>query len=207
VLFAPYDAQQAQIVTYNRGNRFDKQMMPIVNMYNQYFGGGMNAIVFQEMREKRSLAYTAQATYVSPRKQEDFFYNFSFIGTQNDKMIDALEAFDDLFNNMPQSQNAFDLAKEGVKSSIITNRITKVNVLYTYLRNQELGYNYDYRKDIFEKTDAFTLQDVMNFNIQYIKNRPKTYLILARESAVDFDKIEATFGPVTKLKLEDIFGF
>ncbi|MDR2868539.1 MAG: insulinase family protein, partial [Bacteroidales bacterium] len=38
VLFAPYDAQQAQIVTYNRGNRFDKQMMPIVNMYNQYFG-------------------------------------------------------------------------------------------------------------------------------------------------------------------------
>jgi predicted Zn-dependent peptidase len=122
-------------------------------------------------------------------------------------MIDALEAFNDLFNNMPISQTSFDLAKEGAKTSITTNRITKANILYTYLRNKKLGYDYDYRKDVYNAIDNFTLQDVVRFNQQYIQGKPKTYFILARESAVDFEAIEAKFGKVTKLSLEDIFGY
>jgi predicted Zn-dependent peptidase len=207
VLFAPYDAEQSRLVTYSRGNKFDKSIYPLVTMYNQYFGGGMNAIVFQEMREKRSLAYTAQSVYRTPSKTDDYYYNFSFIGTQNDKMIDALEAFNDLFDNMPASQTAFDLAKEGAKTAIATSRITKANILYTYLRNKKLGYDYDYRKDVYNAINNFTLQDVVGFNQQYIKGKPKTYFILARESAVDFEAVEAKFGKVTKLSLEDIFGY
>jgi predicted Zn-dependent peptidase len=207
VFFAPYDAEQSQLVTYSRGDKFNKSIHPAVTMYNQYFGGGMNAIVFQEMREKRSLAYTAQSRYIMPNKADDYYYNYSFIGTQNDKMIDALEAFNDLFDNMPVSQNAFDLAKEGAKTSIATNRITKASILYSYLSNRKLGYDYDYRKDIYSAINKFTLQDVVSFNQQYIKGKPKTYFILARESAVDFGTVEAKFGKVTKLTLEDIFGY
>jgi len=207
VIFAPYDAEQSQLVTYSRGDKFNKNIYPLVTMYNQYFGGGMNAIVFQEMREKRSLAYTAQSVYRVPNKADDYYYNFSFIGTQNDKMIDALEAFNDLFNNMPTSQTAFDLAKDGVKTAIATNRITKANILYIYLKNKKLGYDYDYRKDIYNAIDTFTLQDVVRFNNQYIKEKPKKYFILARESSVDFETIEAKFGKITKLSLEDIFGY
>ncbi|MDR1113240.1 MAG: insulinase family protein, partial [Bacteroidales bacterium] len=207
VFFAPYDAEQSQLVIYSRGDKFNKSIYPTVTMYNQYFGGGMNAIVFQEMREKRSLAYTAQSRYITPNKADGYYSNYSFIGTQNDKMVDALETFNDLFDNMPASQTAFDLAKEGAKTSIATNRITKASVLYNYLTNKKLGYDYDYRKDLYNAIDKFTLQDVLDFNQQYIKGKPKTYFILARESAVDFGAIEAKFGKVTKLNLEDIFGY
>ena len=86
--------------------------LPIITMYNQYFGGSMNAIVFQEMREKRSLAYTAQSRYVPANELNKDNYNFSYIATQNDKVIDAFTAFDELFNDMPQSQPAFDLVRE-----------------------------------------------------------------------------------------------
>ena len=49
---------------------FDPAIQPTLNMYNEYFGGGMNAIVFQEMRESRGLAYSAGAFLITPSKLE-----------------------------------------------------------------------------------------------------------------------------------------
>ncbi|MEG2070450.1 MAG: insulinase family protein, partial [Bacteroidales bacterium] len=207
VFFAPYEAKQARLVTYNRGNKFNKDLNSIIMMYNQYFGGGMNAIVFQEMREKRSLAYTAQSRYVTPAEKDEYMYNFSFIATQNDKIVDAFTAFNELFNDMPHSQTAFQLAKEGAKTAIETNRITKAPILYTYIGNRELGYDYDYRKDFYNAIDKFTLKDLVEFNHLYIKDKPKTYMILSKEDDVDFKTVEEKFGKVTKLTLEQIFGY
>ena len=59
VLIAPYDAKQVYMASVsNRGDKFNAALSPVLNMYNEYFGGGMNAIVFQEMREARGLAYS-----------------------------------------------------------------------------------------------------------------------------------------------------
>ncbi len=207
VLFAHYDANQARMVTYSRSIKFDAKMLPVISMYNQYFGGGMNAIVFQEMREKRSLAYTAQSRFITPPDQDEYMHNYSFIATQNDKIIDAFEAFDELFNEMPQSENAFNLAKEGLKVSIATTRITKNSILNTYISNKRLGINYDYRKEIYDAVNSFSLSDIIKFNEQFIKNQPKIYMILSHEKELPFDEIEKHFGKVTKLSLEDIFGF
>ncbi|MBP5711087.1 MAG: insulinase family protein [Bacteroidales bacterium] len=207
VFFAPYNAKQAKLVTFSRGDIFNRELYPQLTMYNQYFGGGMNGIVFQEMREKRSLAYTAQSSYVMPSKQEDYMYNYSYIATQNDKVIEAFENFNILFDSMPVSQVSFDLAKEAAKTSIATNRITKSNILYTYRSNLKKGWNYDYRKDFYDKIDSFTLDDVVNFNKKYIKGKPKIYMILSKKKDIDLKAAEEKFGKVTELSLEDIFGY
>ena len=207
VYYAPYPAKQSRLITINRAGKLDTKLIPIVRMYNQYFGGSMNAIVFPEMREKRSLAYTAQSSFIIPSDTADYMYNYSFIGTQNDKIMDALTAFDSLFNAMPVSQSAFDLAKEGARNSIATNRITKMAILTTYLNNRRMGLDHDYRKDFYELINGFTLNDIVKFNKQYIKDKPKTYMILATDGEVNLDAIAKQFGPVTKLTLEDIFGY
>lgn len=207
VYYAPYPAKQSRLITTLRSQKLNTDLIPLVNMYNQYFGGSMNAIVFQEMREKRSLAYTAQSAFVIPSDTAEYMYNFSYIATQNDKILDALVAFDSLFNAMPLSAAAFDLAKEGAKSSIAANRITKMSILNTYLRNRKMGLPYDYRKDFYDKISSFTLDDVVKFNNQYLKNKAKTYMILATDGEVDFEAVEKQFGPVKKLTLEDIFGY
>ena len=207
VYFAPYDAKQAYLATYTRGGTYDPNMYCNVNMYNQYFGGGMGAIVFQEMREKRGLAYTAISFYQSPSKLDEYYTNTSFIATQNDKIADAFAAFNELFNDMPQSESSFKLAKESILNSIETGRITKMSIIYTYLRNQKLNIKTDLRKDLYEAVPKFTLADVKKFNEQYVKNQPKTYMILSRESEVDFETIQTKFGKVTKLTLADIFGY
>ena len=62
VYLAPYDAKQIQYFQYsNRGEKLDLESDPHLRLYNEYFGGGMNAIVFQEMREARGLAYSSSA--------------------------------------------------------------------------------------------------------------------------------------------------
>ncbi len=207
VLFVPYDAKQARLVTYSRGPQYDREMMPIVTMYNQYFGGGMNAIVFQEMREKRSLAYTAQSSYIISSKPMDYTYNYSFIGTQNDKIIDAWLAFDELFNDMPVSEAAFELAKENAKTNIAATRTTKGRIIASFVTNRRFNFSYDRQKFIYESLDGLTLQDVIDFNHRYIQNQPKIYMILAREKDVDFEALEKNFGPVKRLSLEEIFGY
>ncbi len=207
VLFVHYEAKQARCYTYSPGSKFDLAELPIISMYNQYFGGSMNAIVFQEMREKRSLAYTAQSRFFSANELNYNNYNFSYIATQNDKVIDAFTAFNELFNDMPQSQTAFDLAKDGALSAIETNRITKSAIFSHYRTARKMGVDYDYRKPTYDKLKTFTLQDIVAFNNANIKNVKKTYMIIAKESDMDFVTLEKKFGKVKKIKLEDIFGY
>ncbi|MFZ4741226.1 MAG: M16 family metallopeptidase [Bacteroidales bacterium] len=206
VFFAQYDSKQSYLQTISKGGLYNEKLIPEVSLYNAYFGGSMNAIVFQELREKRSLAYTARSAYNSPSDIDKCYMNTGFIATQNDKVIDALNAYNDLFNNLPESENAFTLAKDAIISKINTERITKMSIIWNYLNAQKFGQTYDIRKDIYSKTATMTLNDVKAFNANYIKNKTKTYVVLGRESEMKFDELEK-FGNVKKLTQEDIFGY
>ncbi|MCL1968172.1 MAG: insulinase family protein [Bacteroidetes bacterium] len=207
VYFVHYDAKQARLYTYSDGTPFNLNELPVINMYNQYFGGSMNAIVFQEMREKRSLAYTAQSRYISANEVDQNNYNWSYIATQNDKVIDAFAAFNDLFNEMPQSEAAFNLAKEGAMQAIETNRIQKTAIFNAWRAAQKMGIDYDINKILYSAYKNFTLDDVIKFNHQYIKDKKKVYMISAKESDINFKELEEKFGSVKKVTLEEIFGY
>ena len=70
-----------------------------------------------------------------------------------------------------------------------------------------MGYQTDLRKTYYEKIPGLTLSDVKKWQEQYIKGKPKTYVILGKESDMDFQKLEQLYGPVTKVSLEQIFGY
>jgi predicted Zn-dependent peptidase len=207
VYFAHYDANQSYLQTITKGIAYDVDMVPQITMYNGYFGGGMNAIVFQEMREKRGLAYTARSGYSSPSRPDETYMNTSFIATQNDKVVDAFSAFNELFNEMPLSETSFRLAQEQLVSNLRTQRIRNTGVIWNYLGAQRMGRDYDIRETLYRELPGMTLDDVKAFNQKYIKDQPKTYVILGNENTVDFDEVERLFGPVTRLTKEDLFAF
>ncbi|MCX6232842.1 MAG: insulinase family protein [Bacteroidetes bacterium] len=206
IFFANYDSKQSYVQTISKGVLYNEKITPYVNLYNAYFGGSMNAIVFQELREKRSLAYTARSSYQTPSDIDKNYMNIGFIATQNDKVIDAINAYNDLFNNMPESENAFKLSKDAIISKIKTERITKMGIMWNYLNAQKFGQTYDIRKDIYAITFSMSLNDVKQFNNNYIKNRPKSYVILGKEADMKFDELDK-IGNVKKLSQEDIFGY
>jgi len=207
VVFGHYEAKQSYLQTISKSVPYSFELYPIVSVYNDYFGGGMNAIVFQELREKRGLAYTARARFNTPSKPDRVFVNTSYIATQNDKIVDAFNAFNELFNDMPEVELGFNLSKESAISDIRTNRTEKMDLLWSYVSAKEMGWNTDIRKVMFEKIPTFTLSDVKKFQEQYVKGKSKTYVILGKEADMDFGKLEQLYGPVTKLTLEDIFGY
>lgn len=207
VLIAPYDAKQIYMASIsNRGEKFDPSLSPVLTLYNEYFGGGMNAIVFQEMREARGLAYSAGAGLDEPMKQDKPYIFTSFIACQNDKMIDALAAFDEIINEMPESENAFKLAKDALLTRLRTQRITKSSVLWNYLDAQDLGLKEDRRRELFNQAQNMTLADVKKFQEEWIKGRSYTYCILGDEKELDMKSLEK-YGPITRLSREEIFGY
>ena len=206
VLLAHYDAEQIYMSMRHKGGGFDKSIEPIRRLYNMYFGGGMNSIVFQEMREARGLAYSAQAGYERPGKPEYSYSLNTFIATQNDKMTDAIKAFLSILNDMPESEKAFAIAKENLLTNIRTDRILRGDVLWDYLRAKEFGYDTDAREELFRQIPGMTLDEVRNFQQQYIKGKPLTFCILGDTKDLDLKALEK-LGPVTILTQEELFGY
>ncbi|MBO4670530.1 MAG: insulinase family protein [Bacteroidales bacterium] len=207
VLLAQYDAKQIYYTQYsNRGEKFDLESEPVRALYNEYFGGGMNSIVFQEMREARGLAYSANARLRNPYSADGTFAFSAFIATQNDKMRQAIEAFDDIINNMPESDAAFAIAKDAIDSRIRTQRTTGAGVLREYRACRRMGIEEPTDKAIFEALPNLTLADVKAAQEQWVKGRVYTYAILGDIKDLDLNYLK-TLGPVKTLSLEEIFGY
>ena len=208
VLFAQYDAKQVYYLQYScrAEDKFDVKNSPIVNLYNDYFSGGMNSIVFQEMREARGLAYSSYAGLWNGSTSKDPYYFYAFIATQNDKVQQAVEAFDEIIEDMPRSEKAFDLAKSGLLANLESQRTTKSSVLWGYLEYEKFGYKEDINKTIYEGVKSLTLDDVVAFQQNYIKDRPYTYCILGDKRDLDM-KYLRSLGKIKFLSQEEIFGY
>ena len=207
VLIAPYEAKQIYMSQIsNTDKKFDPAIEPTRALYNEYFGGSMNSIVFQEMRETRGLAYSAWAALNEPRYLKYPYMVFTQIATQNDKMIDAINTFNEIINNMPESEKAFQLAKEGLINRLRTERIIKSDIIWSYINAQDLGENVDSRIKLYNDIQNMTLKDIVNFQKEWMKDRTYVYCILGDKKDLDMDKLKAV-GPIEELTQEQFFGY
>ena len=207
VVMAQYDAAQIYYFQYsNRGEKFDPSQAAAIDLYNEYFGGGMNTVVFQEMREARGLAYSAWARLGTPSYASDTYPYVAFIATQNDKMRSAIEAFEEIINDMPESEAAFSVAKDALLSRMRTQRVTGASVLEAYRDCRRLGIAEPLDRIVFEKVQGMTLDDVAAAQQKWVKGRNYTYAILGDIKDLD-TKYLSTLGPVKTVSLEDIFGY
>ena len=207
VWIAPYQAKNIYMQMYhNEGRDWNPDQSAVQALFNEYFGVGMNGIVFQEMRETRGLAYSAYARYRCPSvkgRKESFM---THIITQNDKMIDCISHFNEILNQMPASENAFQIAKEALTKQLASERITKMGIIWNYIAAQKLGVDYDLNAKIYEQLPHVTLQDIVDFANQHVANKPYRYIILGDERELDMKALQQ-YGPIRRLTTEEIFGY
>jgi len=122
--------QQLYLVTFSFGDKFQKELTPYIRLYNEYFGGSMSSIVFQEMREARALAYAASSQYIAPSDLNDLYRNLCFIMCGPDKMKEAVEAFNELLTNMPENDASFTIAKNAAIDAYRVNRTAPKNMVW-----------------------------------------------------------------------------
>ena len=207
ILIAPYDAKNIYMVQFHNENKeWNPNDAAKIAVFNEYFGGGMNAIVFQEMREARALAYSASASYRTPSRLGDKEYFNTFIITQNDKMMDCVAQFNELLNNVPVRQANFDLAKQNLLKSLASARTTKFSILSAYMAAQKMGLDYSLSEKIYKDLPSVTLNDIINFEKTNMANKTFKYLILGNEKELDIKALEK-IAPVKRVTTEEIFGY
>ena len=206
VLFADYDMVQAETRWIRNTETYNPEKTTMVNVFNNYFGGGMGSLVFQTIRESKALAYSTYGYYVQPQKKDQDYYLLGYVGSQADKFNDATVAMNELLTKMPELPKNLELAKNQVKKDIQTERITQDGIIYNYLNAKNLGLSDDIRKKMYETVDKITMADVKKFHQNYFSGKPYTYAIVASEKRVSMDDMKK-LGEVKKLSLEEIFGY
>ncbi len=206
ILFADYNMVQSEIRWVRNTSAYNADKEPVIDIFNNYFGGGMGALVFQTIRESKALAYSTFAFYAKPDKKEDPFYTLAYVGCQADKFNESIVAMNELLNDLPNVEENIKFARAGIKKDIETERITQDGIIFNYLTAQQKGLNEDIRKKIYAAVDKVGYNELKQFHSENISNKPYTYCIVASDKKLSEDAMKK-YGEVKRLTLEEIFGY
>lgn len=204
VFWTHYDMVQTEIILLSKSELLDNSKTAAIKMFNEYFGGGMNSIVFQEIRESQGLAYAVFSRLNQANKATDSDYLFSYVGIQSDKQVEALASMFELLNNMPESETAFDIAKEAILNNIESERITKRAVISEYIRAQDKGLDQDIRKKVYEEVKQMSFEHVKRFYEAFVKDKPQNILLVGHRDKIDLENL-SQYGKVTEISVDDLF--
>lgn len=206
VFFTDYDMVQVEISKIGRANKVNAQNFGKINVFNEYFGRGLSSIVFQELRESKSLAYSAYVNYANANTIDKHNYVVTYIGTQANKLNLAVESMDDLMQELPKITAQFENAKNSALKQIASTRITRTNIYFNYLNLNRLNIDDDVRKDIYREIEQLTIYDLSAFYNEEVKPIHFNVAIIGKKENLDFKTIEH-LGEFKELSLEEIFGY
>ena len=206
VLFTDYDAVQAEIYWVKNLSIYDPKQEALVNMFNGYFGGGMGSVVFQTIRESKALAYSTFAQVQTPVKKDDTYSVVAYVGSQADKMNEAVAGMNELLDELPKTEANFINARKSLMKDIETDRIAKDGIIINYLGAVRKGVDRDLRKDNYAMYSNLTLNDLYNYHKEVLSKKPYTYCVVASEKRISLDDLKK-YGEVKKLSLQELFGY
>ena len=183
----------------------DKKDDVLRSAFNQYFGLDFTGIVLNEIREKRSMAYTAYAFVGTQGIAGKASYLRGYIGTQNDKANDALDVLMGLVNDMPKNPERIDNIKSYLRQAMLTSHPSFRNKAMELVDLGYRGYTDDPAKENLPKVDALTFDDIVKFYEENIKDKPYCISIMGNPKNIDLKRLEK-FGKVVKLNERKLFN-
>ena len=177
-----------------------------LEMWGEYFGGGMSSVLFQEVREFRSMAYAAQGVTLTPSLAHSSSPSgyVAFVATQADKSMNAISLLDSLINDMPVNIENLSVALQSL--------LNDVNNSYPTFRGKPLlislaerqGYTRDTNAALVEQLPELTQEDIEAFYQMNIKDQPYQLMIAGPVKKLNMKEL-ARYGNIVKLKKDDIY--
>ncbi|MFA8433546.1 MAG: M16 family metallopeptidase [Marinifilaceae bacterium] len=198
-------AIQSQISILVPSNQNDKKDELDRKAFNSYFSGDMYSLVFQEIREFRSLAYSAWGYFSLP---ENSSIPGCFIGemsTQADKTIEALETFTGLIHEMPEKPKRMEIIRKKMKQSINSKRPSFRRISYKVPDWKRKGYTQDPNKSMYPQYDELNFEKVKHFYEKYMHGQPVVITVVGNSKQIDTEKLKQ-FGKLIKIKKSEIFN-
>ncbi|MDR1370540.1 MAG: insulinase family protein [Dysgonamonadaceae bacterium] len=199
------DAQQSSISFYIQGDDYNHESDVYRSTFNQYFAGGFSGLVLQEIREYRSMAYTAGAAYLNPPVEGKKTYLIGQLGTQSDKTVEAIDVFMELINNMPEYTDRMPMIKNYMKETALTEKPHFRSASQIYEVWKRRGYAKSPAETNMSKIDNLTFDDIVRFYNQNVKGRPVAIGIVGDPKLVDLKALEK-YGKVVKVNVGKLFS-
>lgn len=208
VLFLPNsDVQQADLYFYINGKPYEIASDVYSDAFNQYFSGGFSGIVLNEIRTKRSMAYTAYGVNQTPSITGKNTSFIGYVGTQSDKVVEAINVYMDLLTTMPADTTRMEAIRAALKQAAQTAKPSMRGKASTFEHWKRLGYNDDPAKINAEKINNLTYEEIEAFYKENIQGKPVTIILMGDPKKIDLKAIQAKMGcKVTKLSPARLFN-
>ena len=205
VLFVDQPTAQAQLRFFAPDGAYDRAQVPVQRVYNETMSGSMSGIVFQIIRESKSLAYDPSAGYRTPTWASDENLMIGSMGTQADKTVDAVGAMVEILRAWPGTQARFDAAIHSIDQAYRTNRVGFRRLPGTWNTWMHQGYEGDPRPWNWGQVKQMKLGTVQDWSKRFAAI-PFTIAIAGPKARIDLDRLKE-FGEVREMKVDDLFAW
>jgi predicted Zn-dependent peptidase len=166
----------------------------------------MSSVLFQEVREFRSMAYASQGVALTPTLAHSTAPSgyLSLVATQADKSMQAITLLDSLINDMPVNVENMSVARQSLLNNINNSYPTFRGKPLMVALSERSGYTADRNTEMVEQLPALTQQDIEEFYVRNIKNQPYQLMVVGNLKKLDL-KALAKYGTIVKVKKDDIY--
>lgn len=181
------DALQSQVYFHMAGPDFKVKDEVSRQAFNEYFGGNMSSLVFQEIREFRSLAYSTRAYVKRPLNPNKKNYLFGFIGCQGDKTLEAIEVMHGLLTDMPEKEGRTAAIQNSLVQGAYSSRPGFRNLSMVVAEWIQKGYKQDPYQKLLPQYEKVGFEDIRNYYKGHIQSNLNGLAIVITGDSRQFD--------------------
>ena len=200
-------ASQSIIYGYAKGEVTDDAWSRhAARLFSVYFGGDMSSLMFQEIREFRSLAYRVSGRYIlPPHKLEGKAGEFvTMLSTQSDKTLDALGIMNSLIHEMPEKEERISTVKQSIVNQVNNDFPSFREVPEKVAGFRRNGFDNDPSEALLSGISDMDMKDIIRFYRHNVRLKPVVYVIVGNSRRIDMKQLE-TYGNVIRLRKKDIY--
>lgn len=205
-IYLVHDKKAIQSYVYYvvKGEPLNHETNYIKEAFNAYYTNSLSGLLFQEVREFRSLAYSTGGNYIDPiYEPEKKGRLVLFTGSQADKTTSAIEVVMGLIEDMPVYESRTETIKNGLLLQAGSSKPNFRDISDTVEEFTKTGFTEDPNKTNHDLYPSLTFDDIQSFYNQNIKGKPVTVTIYGDASEFDKEAL-SKFGKVIELKMDDI---
>jgi len=196
---------QALIGAYAADGVMDARELADESVFNNLMGHGMGGVYFQEMRESRALAYTAQGGYATGKRLGDDSSIAAFVGTQADKAKETMRLLRRLMLRPPLDAGRVSAAIRQAQEELLTESITFRDAPERVMEWRRRGLPGDMRKGMLKELRSYTPARLEAFVARF-KKKPLTFFILADRDRIDIEALKK-FGDFEERSVDELSPF
>jgi predicted Zn-dependent peptidase len=205
VFFLHKDIAQAQVSVFWPRPPVTDSQWPVVELFNEYVGGGMAGLVFQQIREARGLAYAAFASYLDGARPGDQSGLFAFVATQADKTGQAVTELLGLLRALPAQSERFSLTVQTLDRQYRSSRVAPRSITKLVSAWAERGLDADPRPRYWQTIARLDLPALSEFGAQFADGG-FVIAVLGDRSRIDLEAL-AKLGQVVEVRAEQLFSY